>query len=208
MQVARIKLDEPPSAREVGFGLAPRINAAGRMDIASDVVELFLTRDHERANALAEKLDSLNQDRRATEAAALEAIELQLLTLQDAQGLYAAECIVLHHPEWHRGVLGILASRVVDRTGRPALVMTTQDGDAHGSGRSIGGFHLLDALTAVHEPGLFHRFGGHAHAVGFSLPATALAELRPACARTPRGTSPRTCSCRSSTSISSSPPPS
>ena len=178
MQVARIKLDEPPSAREVGFGLAPRINAAGRMDVASDVVELFLTRDPERANMLAEKLDALNQDRRATEAAALEAIELQLLTLRDEDGIYAAECIVLHHPEWHRGVLGILASRVVDRTGRPALVMTTQDGDAHGSGRSIGGFHLLDALTAVHEPVLFHRFGGHAHAVGFSLPAAALPQLR------------------------------
>jgi single-stranded-DNA-specific exonuclease len=178
MQVARIKLDEPPSAREVGFGLAPRINAAGRMDIASDVVELFLTRDPARAQSLAEKLDALNCDRRATEAAALEAIELQLLSLRDDAGLYAAECLVLHHPEWHRGVLGILASRVVDRTGRPALVLTSQEGDAHGSGRSVAGFHLLDALTQIHEPQLFTRFGGHAHAVGFSLPAASLAELR------------------------------
>ncbi len=178
MQVAGIQFDEPPSAREIGFGLAPRINAAGRMDVASDVVELFLTRDAVRATELASKLDELNQERRATEAVALEAIEIQLMTLRDADGIYAAECLVLHHPEWHRGVLGILASRVVDRTGRPALVMTTQDGDAHGSGRSVGGFHLLDALTAVHEPELFHRFGGHAHAVGFSLPASSLAELR------------------------------
>ena len=178
MQVARMKVDEAPSAREVGFGLAPRINAAGRMDVASDVVELFLTRDPDRAQHLAEKLDVLNDDRRATEAAALEAIELQLLTLKDTAGTYTAECLVLHHPEWHRGVLGILASRVVDRTSRPALVMTTQDGDAHGSGRSITGFHLLDALTTIHEPELFTRFGGHAHAVGFSLPSTSLAELR------------------------------
>ena len=178
MQVARIKLDEPPSAREVGFGLAPRINAAGRMDVASDVVELFLTRDPQRAQALADKLDGLNQDRRATEAAALEAIEQQLLPLRDTAGRYAAECLVLHHPEWHRGVLGILASRVVDRTGRPALVITTQDGNAHGSGRSVGGFHLLDALTAVHNPELFSRFGGHAHAVGFTLPEQSLPELR------------------------------
>ena len=178
MQVAGIQLDEPPSAREIGFGLAPRINAAGRMDVASDVVELFLTRDAVRAGQLAGKLDELNQERRATEAAALEAIEMQLLNLKDSEGIYAPECLVLHHPEWHRGVLGILASRVVERTGRPALVMTTQDGDAHGSGRSVGGFHLLDALTAVHQPALFHRFGGHAHAVGFSLPASSLAELR------------------------------
>jgi single-stranded-DNA-specific exonuclease len=182
MQVARIALDKAPTAREIGFGLAPRINAAGRMDIASDVVELFLTRDPAFASQLAEKLDQLNQDRRATEAAALEAIEMQLLTLRDAAGTYTSECIVLDHPEWHRGVLGILASRVVDRTGRPALVMTTEDGDAHGSGRSIGGFHLLDALTAVHDSptgdGLFKRFGGHAHAVGFSLSADRLDLLR------------------------------
>jgi single-stranded-DNA-specific exonuclease len=74
-------------------------------------------------------------------------------------------------------VLGILASRVVDRTGRPALVITHADGNAHGSGRSIPGFHLLDAITApmpspIPTP-LFHRFGGHAHAVGFSLPSAA-----------------------------------
>lgn len=183
MQVAGIRLEEPPTARAVGFGLAPRINAAGRMDVASDVVELFLTRDLDRASALAGKLDQLNLDRRATEQAALEAIELQLLSLEHSPGVHAAECLVLHHPDWHRGVLGILASRVVERTGRPALVLTTQDGDAHGSGRSIDGFHLLDALTAVHSAEgsgtkLFHRFGGHAHAVGFSLSADHLPDLR------------------------------
>jgi len=180
MQVAKLPLDRSPTAQEVGFRIAPRINAAGRMDIASDVVELFLTRDHQRAEALAQKLDTLNQDRRATEAAALEAIERQLLTLRNGAG-YANECIVLDDPAWHRGVVGILASRVVDRTRRPALVMTTQDGHAHGSGRSIDGYHLLDALTASEaaeaEP-LFTRFGGHAHAVGFSLPVDRLGLLR------------------------------
>jgi single-stranded-DNA-specific exonuclease len=180
MQVAKLSLDKSPTAKEVGFALAPRINAAGRMDIASDVVELFLTRDPARANLLAQKLDTLNDDRRASEAAALEAIELQLLSLRDANGDYAPECIVLDHPEWHRGVIGILASRVVDRTRRPAIVVTTEAGEAHGSGRSIDGYHLLDAITASHhaaEP-LFTRFGGHAHAVGFSLPADRLADLR------------------------------
>jgi single-stranded-DNA-specific exonuclease len=187
MQVAEIPTKRVPTATEVGFRLAPRINAAGRMDIASDVVELFLTRDAARATELAEKLNRLNDDRRATEARALEAIEAQLEMLRGADGDFLAECIVLDDADWHRGVLGILASRVVDRTGRPALVLTHEDGQAHGSGRSIPGFHLLDALTAIHaasdddvETGgiLFTRFGGHAHAVGFSLPSERVALLR------------------------------
>jgi len=183
MQVAQIPLDRPPTATEVGFRLAPRINAAGRMDVASDVVELFLTRDPELARELAEKLDRLNSERRATEAKALESIESQLAAMKAVTGEFPADCIILDDAEWHRGVLGILASRVVDRTGRPALVMTHDDGQAHGSGRSIEGFHLLDALTAAHEHGegvepVFTRFGGHAHAVGFSLPSDRLADLR------------------------------
>jgi single-stranded-DNA-specific exonuclease len=180
MKVAQIPANRPPTATEVGFRIAPRINAAGRMDIAGDVVELFLTRDIERASELAEKLNRLNDDRRATEAKALEAIEAQLALLRGEDGEFPAECIVLDDPAWHRGVLGILASRIVDRTGRPALVLTHEDGHAHGSGRSIAGFHLLDALTAVHalEDGLFTRFGGHAHAVGFSLPSERVEILR------------------------------
>jgi len=181
MHIAKLSLEAPPTATEVGFRLAPRINAAGRMDVASDVVELFLTRDPQRAQTLAKKLDTLNQDRRATEASALDAIEIQLLTLRSADGAYPAECIVLDHPEWHRGVLGILASRVVERTGRPALVLTSDEENAHGSGRSIPGFHLLDAITSAHaaDP-IFSRFGGHAHAVGFSLPTGRLGLLRSA----------------------------
>jgi single-stranded-DNA-specific exonuclease len=180
MQVAELPLDRSPSASEVGFRLAPRINAAGRMDVASDVVELFLTRDPNRATELAKKLDGLNADRRATEAAALEAIDLQLETMREPTGAYPPECIVLDHPEWHRGVLGILASRVVDRTGLPALIMTLDEMQIHGSGRSIDGFHLLDALTAIDtgDHGIFTRFGGHAHAVGFSLPFELLPKLR------------------------------
>jgi single-stranded-DNA-specific exonuclease len=183
MQLAKIPLDRAPSAGEVGFRIAPRINAAGRMDIASDVVELFLTRDRGRAQSLAEKLDGLNTARRDSEARALDAIDEELGTLLDGDGAYPPECLILDHPEWHRGVLGILASRVVERTGRPALVITHADGDAHGSGRSVPGFHLLDAITAAHAVGgeaapLFHRFGGHAHAVGFSLPSESLPLLR------------------------------
>jgi single-stranded-DNA-specific exonuclease len=186
MRLAKIPLDRAPTATEVGFRLAPRINAAGRMDIADDVVELLLTRDAARARELAQKLDHLNQERRASEARALDAIDRELQPLVDAGGEYPRECLVLDHPDWHRGVLGILASRVVERTGRPAIIVTHADGDAHGSGRSVPGFHLLDAITYANgaadseDPAapLFHRFGGHAHAVGFSLPSDRLPLLR------------------------------
>ena len=186
MQLAKIPTDRAPTAIEVGFRLAPRINAAGRMDIADDVVELLLTRDAARARELAVKLDGLNQERRTSEARALDAIDRELLTLADADGAYPPECLILDNPEWHRGVLGILAARVVERTGRPTLIVTHAEGDAHGSGRSVPGFHLLDAITYANgtadaegsaEP-LFHRFGGHAHAVGFSLPSDRLPLLR------------------------------
>lgn len=186
MEVAGLPADRAPTATEVGFRLGPRINAAGRMDVASEVVELFLTRDAGRARTLAEKLDRLNEERRATERAALAGIDEELERRRGEDGRWPAECVVLADEGWHRGVLGILASRVVDRTGRPALVMSHENGEAHGSGRSIVGFHLLDALTAVHEVRcgeavgrtLFSRFGGHAHAVGFALPTRHLGLLR------------------------------
>lgn len=184
MQVASLPLDKSPSAADVGFRLGPRINAAGRMDIADDVIELFLTRSTDRAQELAAKLNDLNEARRATEREALDAIEQHLLTLLASDGSFPAECLILDHPDWHRGVLGILASRVVERTGRPALVLTHQEGEAHGSGRSIAGFHLLDSLTAAHThadglaPELFTRFGGHAHAVGLTLASDRLPLLR------------------------------
>ncbi len=183
MELAGIDLSRPISATDVGFRIGPRINAAGRMDIASDVVELFLARDPAIARHLAEKLHALNDDRRATDARALGEIEAQLEALASSEhGL--PHCIVLDdlpNSPWHRGVIGILASRVVDRTGHPALVLTHEGGEAHGSGRSVAGFHLLDALTAAHaataDP-LFLRFGGHAHAAGFALPSERVPVLR------------------------------
>ena len=184
MELAGIDLSRPISATDVGFRIGPRVNAAGRMDVASDVVELFLTRDPAIARALAEKLHNLNDDRRATEARALTEIEAQLEALTQTQAGLPA-CFVLDdtaESAWHRGVIGILASRVVERTNRPALVLTHQDGEAHGSGRSVPGFHLLDALTAAHlhaaDDPLFLRFGGHAHAAGFALPSHRVPLLR------------------------------
>ena len=163
------------SAMDVGFRLGPRINAAGRMDVADDVVELFTTRDREKAVHLAAKLDALNTDRRATEAAALQ----QVLAQAAAAG--EARCLVLDQEGWHRGVIGILAARVVEQTGKPALVLAHEDGEAYGSGRSVEGFHLLAALESC--AGLFTRFGGHSHAVGFALPSDRVPALRDHLAR-------------------------
>jgi single-stranded-DNA-specific exonuclease len=184
MELAGIVADEEngPSATEIAFRIAPRINAAGRMDVASDVVRLFLSRDPAESRSIAEKLHQLNDDRRSVEATVLEAIEEKMTALRsDAPALEAAGALVLDGDGWHRGVIGILASRVVERMGRPALVIAHEDGQAHGSGRSIAGFHLLEAITAVHsseDPPLFDRFGGHAHAVGFSMASTKVELLR------------------------------
>ncbi|MGB6191505.1 MAG: single-stranded-DNA-specific exonuclease RecJ, partial [Terracidiphilus sp.] len=158
---------------DVAFRIAPRINAAGRMDVASDVIELFTTRDQQRAQDLAAKLERLNRERRDTEAQVLAAIEKRLA---GDEALATDRLLVLDGDGWHRGVIGILASRVVERTARPALVVCVEDGVAHGSGRSIDGFPLLEALETCAD--LFTRFGGHAFAVGFALPAERLPELK------------------------------
>jgi single-stranded-DNA-specific exonuclease len=173
LRLARLDPAERPlTTTEIAFRVAPRINAAGRMDVASDVIELFTTRDPLKALGLAEKLDRLNGERRQAEACALEEIERRL----EEDGFREAGLIVMEGAGWHRGIIGILASRIVDRTSRPAIVLTLEDGEAHGSGRSIPGFHLLNALESCHD--LLTRFGGHAHAVGLSLPSGRTAELR------------------------------
>jgi single-stranded-DNA-specific exonuclease len=184
MDLAGVTVDEErgPSATEIAFRIAPRINAAGRMDVASDVVRMFLTRDPAEGRGIAEKLHQLNEDRRNVEATVLATLEEQMVALRaDEASLNAAGCLVLDGDGWHRGVIGILASRVVERMGRPALVIAHEDGQAHGSGRSVAGFHLLDAITVANtetEPALFDRFGGHAHAVGFSMPSKNVPILR------------------------------
>jgi len=164
---------KPITGYDVAFRLAPRINAAGRMDVASEVIELFTTRDASRAAELAAKLERLNRERRETESVALAAIEARLAT--DAE-LASDRLLVIDGDGWHRGVIGILASRVVERTAKPAIVVSVEDGVAYGSGRSVDGFQLLNALESCAD--LFTRFGGHAFAVGFALPAAALPELK------------------------------
>lgn len=161
------------TAGEVAFRIAPRINAAGRMDVARDIVELFSVKDGVRAREIASRLDQLNGERQEEERRILRSIESRF---EQQPGLSDAFCIVIDEEGWHRGVIGITATRVVERYGRPALVISRDGEQAHGSGRSIPGFHLLNALESCAD--LFSRFGGHAHAVGFSLPAANLPALR------------------------------
>jgi single-stranded-DNA-specific exonuclease len=161
------------AAGDVGFRLGPRINAAGRMDVARDVIELFTCKDTDRCREIALKLDQLNTERQAEEQRIVAEIERQLA---DAPDLSDQFCMIFDGDGWHRGVVGIVASRVVEKTGRPALVIAKDGEEAHGSGRSINALHLLDALESCHD--LFTRFGGHSHAVGFALQSASVPELK------------------------------
>jgi single-stranded-DNA-specific exonuclease len=166
MEVSGLSGGRSLAAGDVGFRLGPRINAAGRMDVARDVIELFTCKAPARCKEIAEKLNQLNLERQQEEQRIVAEIEEQLAAEPDLTGKY---CMVFDGEGWHRGVVGIVASRVVEKTGRPALVIAREGEEAHGSGRSISAFHLLDALESCHE--LFTRFGGHEHAVGFALPS-------------------------------------
>ena len=172
LEVAQVS-GRPLTSGEVGFRIAPRINAAGRMDIAADVIELFSTKDPARARDIASKLDRLNAERQEEERRILQAIDTRL---QEDAALREAFCIVIDGDGWHRGVIGITATRVVERYCRPTIVISREGDEAHGSGRSIKAFHLLNALESCGH--LFTRYGGHAHAVGFSMPAARVQELR------------------------------
>jgi single-stranded-DNA-specific exonuclease len=170
--VAGVSEGEIPSAGQVAFRIAPRINAAGRMASARDVIELFTTEDPARARELAAQLDELNQERQAEETAILEAI-LKECAERPIGDQFA---LVFSAPGWHRGVVGIVASRIVEKFNRPAFVLGEEDGQAQGSGRSIRAFHLLDALESM--PDLFSRFGGHKYAAGVGLPLDRVPEFR------------------------------
>jgi len=173
LEVAQISAKRPPTSGEVGFRIAPRINAAGRMDVARDVIELFSVKDVVRARELAAKLDKLNTDRQEEERRILRAVE-ERFTGDPA--LCDSYCIVVDGEDWHRGVIGITATRVVEKYNRPVLVISRQGDEAFGSGRSIKAFHLLEAIESCSD--LFSRYGGHSHACGFAMPAKNVAELR------------------------------
>jgi single-stranded-DNA-specific exonuclease len=165
--------DRAPDAGEVAFRIAPAINASGRMDSAGQAVQMFLTADAEEANRIAQELFALNQERQTAERSIVNEIFGRCVetpvTERDA-------ALVLWGDGWHRGVVGIVASRVVEKFHRPVVVLGVEAGVAQGSGRSIETFHLLDALESMRE--LFTKFGGHAHAAGLTLPASSLEVFR------------------------------
>jgi single-stranded-DNA-specific exonuclease len=160
------------TAGHVGFRLAPRLNAAGRMESARDVIALFTATDPAAAADIAARLDRLNQERQQVEEGMLNQIaEL----IEDRPEYRDRRSLVFAGEGWHRGVIGIVAQRLAERYHRPALVIGVEGGEGMGSGRSISGFHLLDALRSASD--LFRRYGGHAQAAGFTLDAERIAEL-------------------------------
>ena len=160
----------PFDARDLSFSLIPRLNAAGRMDHPEIALKLLLSKDEEQARPLARELDQLNQERRKMEDEILsQATQMWRNT--------SGRCLVLAGQGWHRGVLGIVANRLVDLSGKPCLLLALDDSAlAVGSGRSVKGIDLQQAL--VSQAHLLERYGGHSMAVGLSLNKSNIAQLR------------------------------
>ncbi len=175
LKVAGFAQGEALTAEQVAFRLAPRLNAAGRMADAIEVVNLLLTEDQARATELAAQLQALNRRRQDAETESIRSILEECLrapvTDRDA-------ALVFSGPQFHRGVVGIVAGRLVERFHRPVFVLGEDpaQGLAQGSGRSIPAFHLLEALEAM--PELFLRYGGHRQAAGVTLRAEQVEEFR------------------------------
>jgi len=164
-KVAGIK--DAVSCGQVGFRLAPRLNAAGRMESAVPGVELLLSSSSDESSTIADELDTANAERQVVERSILE----EAASMVDGSGTYPdCRSIVLASRDWHQGVIGIVASRLVERYHRPTiLIAIDEQGTAKGSGRSIPGFHLLEALVVC--AGHLERFGGHRYAAGVGLSA-------------------------------------
>ena len=162
IQVAGLA-DKEITSGQVGFMLAPRLNAAGRLETAMRGVELLMTDDKDKAKDIAMTLNALNAERQQVEADILEQAKKQLASVDTD----AARTLVVVGQDWHPGVIGIVASRLVEIYYRPTIVISMQDGEGKGSCRSIKGFHLFDALTAAKDT--LVRFGGHEMAAGLTV---------------------------------------
>ena len=167
------RLTRPPSCSDCGFALGPRINAGGRVGEAKLGVRLLTTDDPDEARAIAEQLSALNDERRAIEAAVQQAAEQQI----DAQHNRAVLTIAGHG--WHPGVIGIVAGRIKEKTGKPTVVIALdrESGQGKGSGRSISGVDLGAAIIGAKDKGLLVAGGGHAMAAGLTVEEAKLDEL-------------------------------
>jgi single-stranded-DNA-specific exonuclease len=172
------------TAATLAYQLGPRLNAAGRLDEMSIGVECLLAESDAHARACAEQLDTLNRSRRELETTmrgqAMDIVDS--LELANDAAASARHVIVLQHEDWHEGLVGLIASRVRERSGLPSFAFAPAADGLKGSGRSIPGFHLRDALAEVdaRHPGLIERFGGHAMAAGLSMPVGNLARFEAA----------------------------
>lgn len=146
---------------DIGFRIGPRINAAGRMDAARHVVELLEADSFETARSLAEMLDSRNRERQKVQQ------EITKLALFETEGITDKNFVVVAGEGWHRGVIGLAASRIAEKVYRPTIVISLEDGIGHGSARSISNYHLLNGLDSCAE--LFEQYGGHAAAAGMKI---------------------------------------
>jgi len=173
LSAAGVAAGRAVGARLVAFGLAPRINAAGRMEDARAAVRLLLTQDAEEARQLAEALSEHNTRRRQEEQQTVGEAEKMVAEGVD---LSRERVIVLGSETWHPGVIGIVASRLVERYHRPALLIAIQDGKGKGSGRSVAGLNLWEALRECAS--CLTRYGGHRYAAGFGVEADQIGELR------------------------------
>ena len=159
------------TARDLGFAIGPRINAAGRLTDMTIGIECLITDSFERAIELARQLDQLNRERRDIEGD----MQLDALAVLDDADVAARSTICLYNADWHQGVIGLVASRIKEKYHRPTIAFAlASDGELRGSGRSIEGVHLRDTLDLVTKqaPSLVHRFGGHAMAAGLTMPAS------------------------------------
>ena len=159
------------AASDLGFALGPRLNAVGRLDDMSVGVALLLSEDPAQARMLAHELDALNQTRKEIEQG-MQSEALALCDKLERSSDALPLGIAMYHPEWHQGVVGILASRLKERFHRPVIAFAPAgDGTLKGSGRSVSGLHMRDALERIDTlyPGLVLKFGGHAMAAGLSL---------------------------------------
>ena len=163
----------PITCYDIGYKIAPRINAVGRMGRASSAVELFSAPNAEVALQLAREMNDQNMARQRTEADIISEIMAQL---ENEKAFEKDTVIVLAGERWHRGVIGIAASKVVEKTQKPAVVISIEDGLGYGSGRSIKEFPILEAFDNCRE--LFEHYGGHSHAAGLTLRAENINELK------------------------------
>ncbi len=166
----------------IGFAIAPRLNALGRLDDARPAVELLTTDDWERARVLAHRLESFNNKRKYLSN---QVYESALAQIEKEPWLLDYAVLVLSQPDWHSGVIGIVASRLVEEFARPAVLIATQDGVGRGSARSIAGVDITAAFGQVAH--LLDRYGGHSMAAGLSLPADNIVDFRRALSTVVRG---------------------